>query len=262
MIDPSISSDVGPVGSAARRKRKSPYKITHHRDYRERILMIKAVLFDGYGTLFNCSLEALIDISSAVVRAYNLPMSGEEFLTIWDRYFFPLLQTEPFLLLREANRRSLDMALAELGIARDTYGYGHRFSDLLNVAPVYPEVHEVLSRLDGVIRHGILSNADDENITGALRTNDLRVEFVVTSESVRSYKPAPHIFLHALNRLGCRPEEVLYVGDSPEDDVVGARGVGMQMAWVNRRRVPYQTGLPEPDYIVEDLRGVLEILRS
>jgi len=224
-------------------------------------MMMKAVLFDGYGTLFNCSLEALVGISSAVVRAYNLPMSGEEFLTIWDRYFFPLLQTEPFILLREANRRSLEMALVELGIARDTYGYGHQFCDLLNVAPVYPEVHEVFARLDGVIRHGILSNADDENIAGALGTNDLRVEFVVTSEGVQSYKPAPRIFLHAIDRLGCRPEEVLYVGDSPEDDVVGAKGVGMRMAWVNRRRVPYRAGLPEPDYIVEDLRKVLEILQ-
>jgi 2-haloacid dehalogenase/putative hydrolase of the HAD superfamily len=112
-----------------------------------------------------------------------------------------------------------------------------------------------------VIRHGILSNADDENIAGALRINNLQVEFVVTSESVRSYKPAPQIFLHALDRLGCRPEEVLYVGDTPEDDIVGAKGVGMRAAWVNRRREPYRSDLPEPDYIIEDLRKVLEILQ-
>ena len=222
--------------------------------------MIKVVLFDGYGTLFNCSFETLIDLSSAIVRAYNLPMGGEEFLKVWDRHFFPLLQSEPFILLREANHRSLEMALADLGKAREIYGYGHRFSDLLNAAPVYPEVPEIFARLDGVVRHGILSNADDENIAGALLTNNLQVEFVVTSENARSYKPAPTIFLHALDRLGCRPEDVLYVGDTPEDDIVGARGVGMRAAWVNRRNVPYRPDLPEPDYIIEDLRGVLKIL--
>jgi len=38
----------------------------------------------------------------------------------------------------------------------------------------------------------------------------------------------------ALDRLGLEPEEVLHVGDSDVDDVLGAQGAGLPVAWVNR----------------------------
>lgn len=223
--------------------------------------MIQAVLFDGYGTLFDCSLAALLDVSSTIARVYGLPTTAGEFLEAWDRHFFPLLQREPFMSLREANQTSLEVTLREYGIEGDVHAFGHCFSDLLNAAPAFPEVSSVLSSLDG-LAHGILSNADNENIEGALRVNNLEMDFVVTSEGVRSYKPQPRIFMHALERLGYDAGDVVYVGDSPDDDIAGATAVGMQTVWLNRRGERYKDGLPEPDYEITDLQGVLGILRS
>jgi putative hydrolase of the HAD superfamily len=107
---------------------------------------------------------------------------------------------------------------------------------------------------------GILSNADVENIDGALKTNGLQFPIVVTSESARCYKPASGIFQEAMNLLRCKPSEVLYVGDSPEDDVVGAKGAGVRVAWLNRRGEALKQGIPRPDYEIEDLRKVLKIV--
>lgn len=223
--------------------------------------MIRAVLFDGYGTLFDCSLAALLDVSSTIARVYGLPATAGEFLEAWDRHFFPLLQGESFVSLREANQTSLEVTLREYGIEGDVHAFGHCFSDLLNAAPAFPEVPSVLSSLDG-LTHGILSNADDENIEGALRVNNLTMDFVVTSQGVRSYKPDPKIFKHALERLGYDPGDVVYVGDSPDDDIAGAAAVGMQTVWLNRRNETYKDGLPAPDYEITDLQGVLGILRK
>jgi FMN phosphatase YigB (HAD superfamily) len=42
------------------------------------------------------------------------------------------------------------------------------------------------------------------------------------------------LFRIAVKRLGCNPARVLYVGDSVEHDVLGATGVGMQAALLDR----------------------------
>jgi putative hydrolase of the HAD superfamily len=47
-------------------------------------------------------------------------------------------------------------------------------------------------------------------------------------------KPDPSIFRAALDRLGVAPENAAMVGDSPEDDVEGARALGMLGFLVDR----------------------------
>ena len=47
-------------------------------------------------------------------------------------------------------------------------------------------------------------------------------------------KPDPRIFHAACERLACRPEEVLHVGDDLALDVHGALGAGLQAAWIHR----------------------------
>ncbi|HXG21202.1 MAG TPA: HAD family hydrolase [Methylomirabilota bacterium] len=73
-------------------------------------------------------------------------------------------------------------------------------------------------------------------------------------------KPHPQIFTDALSSLGVGPEEALFVGDSPYDDIIGAKAVGMDVAWVNAQHAALPDQAPEPDLIVlaiPQLRAVL-----
>jgi putative hydrolase of the HAD superfamily len=57
-------------------------------------------------------------------------------------------------------------------------------------------------------------------------------------------KPDPRIFLLALERLGVRAEESVYVGDSVTYDVEPAEAVGMIAVLVDRRdRFPEHEGV-------------------
>jgi putative hydrolase of the HAD superfamily len=84
------------------------------------------------------------------------------------------------------------------------------------------------------VRLGIVSNSE-----GALMALLDRVglsehfETVVDSglEGVR--KPDPAIFRLALARMGIGPEGVLYAGDIPEVDVVGARAAGLEAVLID-----------------------------
>jgi putative hydrolase of the HAD superfamily len=69
-----------------------------------------------------------------------------------------------------------------------------------------------------------------------------RFEPALCSEDSGFLKPAPEPFAMLASRLALPPERILYVGNSPSIDVMGASGFGMATAIVSRRPRP-QAGL-------------------
>jgi putative hydrolase of the HAD superfamily len=67
-------------------------------------------------------------------------------------------------------------------------------------------------------------------------------EFVISSADYGLQKPHPAIFLAAVARLGLRPGEILFVGDSYHKDVQGARSAGMSAVWYNPAQAPPSDG--------------------
>ncbi|HEY3012972.1 MAG TPA: HAD-IA family hydrolase [Gemmatimonadales bacterium] len=89
---------------------------------------------------------------------------------------------------------------------------------------------ESLARLRAAgLRLGVVSNSDGR-VEQALEAAGLRGYFdvVIDSAALGVEKPDPRIFHAALDALGVRPEEALYVGDLYEVDVLGARAAGME----------------------------------
>jgi len=67
------------------------------------------------------------------------------------------------------------------------------------------------------------------------------------------------VFQKALERLGLQPHDVLHVGDSDVDDVKGAKAAGLRVAWVNRDGRSRHSDVPEPDFEIPDLTGLLTL---
>jgi len=60
------------------------------------------------------------------------------------------------------------------------------------------------------------------------------IDFVVTAKEAGVNKPAPPIFLAALERAGVGASDAVYVGDQYDTDVVGARAVGINPVLIDR----------------------------
>jgi putative hydrolase of the HAD superfamily len=56
----------------------------------------------------------------------------------------------------------------------------------------------------------------------------------VTSAEAGARKPDPAIFAVALELAGCAPDQALHVGDTPEEDVAGARAAGIRPLLIDR----------------------------
>jgi putative hydrolase of the HAD superfamily len=57
---------------------------------------------------------------------------------------------------------------------------------------------------------------------------------VVTSAEVGARKPAPRVFRRALELARARPQDAIHVGDSIEEDVIGARSAGIEPVFLSR----------------------------
>lgn len=75
---------------------------------------------------------------------------------------------------------------------------------------------------------------------------------ILISEWEGIKKPDPRIFNVALKQLQVSPNEAIFVGDHPENDVKAAQDVGMKGIW---KRDALREDV-EADYIVD---GLLEI---
>jgi putative hydrolase of the HAD superfamily len=96
------------------------------------------------------------------------------------------------------------------------------------------------------LKIGLVSNTG-RDLAAFVAHHALDVDAAVGSAKHGKTKPHPAIFLSALEELGVRAEDAAMVGDSPEDDVAGARALGMRAFLVDREgRFPEAVGrLPD-----------------
>jgi putative hydrolase of the HAD superfamily len=83
------------------------------------------------------------------------------------------------------------------------------------------------------LKIGLVSNGA-RDIDEFVRHHGLTVEAAVGSRTHGKVKPDPSIFLAALERLGVAAEETIMVGDTLEDDIEGARAVGIRPILLDR----------------------------
>lgn len=96
---------------------------------------------------------------------------------------------------------------------------------------------DALPALDELRRHalriGLVSNGQRDLEEFAVH-HRLDVDAMVGSRSHGRVKPHPSIFVAALDSLGVAPGEVAMVGDSYEDDIEGARALGIRAILLDR----------------------------
>jgi ribulose-1,5-bisphosphate 5-phosphatase len=98
------------------------------------------------------------------------------------------------------------------------------------------------------LKLGLVSNTG-RNLDEFVAHHRLDVDAALGSGAFGRTKPHPTIFKAVLERLGTAPAEAAMVGDSPEDDVEGARAAGIRRAFLLDREDRY----PELDDRLPDL---------
>lgn len=128
---------------------------------------------------------------------------------------------------------------------------------------LYPDTVETLEKLHvmnlktGIITDGL--HSVQKKKVSALKLQNY-VDFIIyTDEFGAGYeKPHPATFLHAAEILSLKPRNILYVGNSPEKDILGANSVGMQSVHLCRGNYTCN-GSCNADYHAKSLKSLFNI---
>ena len=120
----------------------------------------------------------------------------------------------------------------------------------------------------GAYHVGIITNgAHDEHTDSQLsKVRHLglseRIESLTISGEIGVRKPKVEIFKVACERAGVLPKEALFVGDTIENDIVGANRAGMTSVFINRESdvLTPRTADEQPDYSISNLYDVMSCL--
>lgn len=128
---------------------------------------------------------------------------------------------------------------------------------------------DTLETLEQLVARGFkLGVITNSFMSAAMRQRELKahglspyIELMLTCGDVGKSKPHPEIFKRALSALGHNAHEVIFVGDSLEADVRGAKDSGITSVLYlgHRAKVAPSPGL-EPDYIIKALGELLTLL--
>ena len=128
-------------------------------------------------------------------------------------------------------------------------------------API-KDAKEVVQRLAGQYRLGVVSNGFLDMQYRKLDSLGIRCLFddILLSEAYGVRKPDPRIFAKSVATLAAEPQQTLFIGDSFQDDMVGAKQAGLRTCWFNPLRSPIPLTQPSPDFEIEALHQLLRIV--
>ena len=235
--------------------------------------MIKAVFFDLDGTLCDS------DTAWSIAQKEMFQLLREQYPDVSEAALTAAWRTVHHELFQQLDAGKCSMAdvrdarfqclFQELGLPIDKImdGLSGFFcSRYLTSLRIYDDV-TVLEEL-GAYHVGIITNgAHDEHTDSQLsKVRHLglseRIQSLTISGEIGVRKPKIEIFQVACERAGVSPKEALFVGDTVENDIVGANRAGMTSVFINRKSdlLTPKTADEHPDHSISSLHDVLSCL--
>lgn len=234
---------------------------------------IRAVLFDLWGTLIDAGHNAEGMERAVSALSDGVGIDRERLAAALDVAFGEVVgryADVPFYLMNDMFREAMRLAVqAAAGVPAPDHVVDTAMEDMWDAwvagSKPAPGAIETLAALrQAGIPTAIVSFADQAEFDRMVDRAGLRglTDFELCSEAARSCKPHAPIFRQALAAVGVEPEDAMYVGDTPNHDVVGGNRLGMRTALVAGPHNDMTTGSPEtvPDHRISHLTEVLEIV--
>jgi 2-haloacid dehalogenase len=221
----------------------------------------QVITVDCYGTLVQWH-RAVSHAARTILSAHGREDgSGDHASALADRLRSIAMthqQRPPFRDYATVLRLSLREAFAEVGQEATERDHEILLSMLRRIEP-HPDAPSALERLRARYRLAIISNTDDDLIAGTVSAIGVPIDFVVTAQQARAYKPDHRLFLHAYAAMGVTKEQTIHVGMGQFTDLKVCHKLGIRSVWIDRLGEPLNPDWP-PHARLDDLAGLPELL--
>jgi FMN phosphatase YigB (HAD superfamily) len=229
----------------------------------------KAVIFDYIGTLVNCgnyTMEASREKLVAALAREGFEIAKDKFLEAY------IVAHEKYRKVRYEQLKEVTNAVwvAEalwnlcFKVAADDprikAALNVFFKDYVDTLELRVGAKKLTNQARQQFKVGLISNFTHAPVIykslRQLGINDC-FNVIVVSEEVGWRKPSRHIFQEALNRLGVTANQAVYIGDSPIEDIKGAKDAGLKTVFVPSQFNTIKdliNSRQKPDIIAGDLK--------
>jgi 2-haloacid dehalogenase len=216
----------------------------------------KLISFDVFGTLISVRESSYAAFQSILDDVGGRNVDVRALWEYWEHRNIAHYW-EPYRRYRDICALSLTDAFAHFNLHGNP-ALIERYFDAFSDFALFPDVVPTLETLSRTRRIAIVSNIDDD----LLATTPLKQNFdlICTAERAKGYKPDGTLFRYLINHAGVAKAEILHSGQSQFTDMVGAKPLGLTVAWINRRDVELDASVPKPDVILPDVASLLALL--
>ena len=213
------------------------------------------ITFDCYGTLIDWE-SGIIDAFQSEAIKDGVVLESNQIITAYG-IEEPGVESEAYRSYRDVLSETACRVATRLGwaLARERASF---LANSLQDWKPFPDANPALERLARRFQLGILSNVDDDLLTGTRLHFTVRFDLIVTAQQVKSYKPAFAHFKEALARAG--DKQLLHAAQSYFHDVVPTSKLGIPAVWVNRKGESAEVDGPLPAREVRNLTELAELL--
>ncbi|CAI6015851.1 Phosphoglycolate phosphatase [Paenibacillus sp. JJ-100] len=124
------------------------------------------------------------------------------------------------------------------------------------------EAREVVQHLKGRYMIGLITNGQTQIQYGKIDQLGIREDYdhIIVSEEVGVKKPDLRIFTLAFEHFGLKPEQCIYIGDHPLNDIRGAAKAGMSTIWMKVNQPWPEEMEVTPLHTIQQLRELKALL--
>lgn len=217
----------------------------------------KAVVFDGF---------PIFDVRPIGVRTESyFPEKGAALTLLWRtrQFEYQWLSSlmNRYVDFTKATEQSLDFASNAMGLSL-TAEMRDSLVGMYQSLGVWPDVPGALNTLrDRGLRLGMLSNMTQNMLDRGLSASGVSSSFehVLSTDTIRSYKPSPVSYQLAVDQFHLQPAEILFVPFAGWD-AAGAKSFGYPTYWINRIGAPAEFLGYAPDGAGKQMSDLLAYL--
>ncbi len=226
---------------------------------------LSTIIFDLDGTLCQYGLSTAQTLAATLERTGLPPDALGDLDAAAARYIELWHEEEKVRSPRPFRERIWTRLLAENGIDEEGLAriLGETYIGIrLPTIRLDPAALPLLTALRPRYRLGLLTNGPGEMQWPKIERLALAPYFdeILVAGDVGIYKPEPEVFEIILSRLDAAPSRALYVGDSYQMDVVGAKRAGLFSVWLRREESAESLNSIRPDAEIEELSHLEGIL--
>lgn len=226
----------------------------------------KVITFDCYGTLVQWHKALAEGIRTILVKHAKIleDVTDSHVKEIAAQFRTVSMETQaqhPYRDYKTVLQSSLAEIMSRQGLLDDPKDGETLLSFLRNIDP-HPEVPAALRRLRAAgYRLAIISNTDDDLIAATVASIGVTIDFVITAEQAKAYKPDHQLFRHAYAVMGVAADETVHVGMGQFTDLKVCQELDIRVIWIDRVS---ETLDPQwkPDAVLPDLSELPELLKA